>query len=133
MKRPRQRAKGFTVVEVLVTLPLMAVAFAGIAMTAVVSTRTDTKSHEAAAATSLAQAQLERMRNLARTHSAWVEGTHVQTGLDETGATCPQGVFSRQWTVDLDYNGRAKLSRVTVTASWSALPGQSVTLSSLYW
>ena len=75
--------------------------------------------------------KLDQLRILPRTDAAWTEGTHSETGLSDSGVPLPNGKYSRQWVVDLDYNGQADLARVTVTASMTGT--QSVTLSSLYW
>lgn len=127
-----RRREGFTVIEVLVAVTLMAIALSGITLTGVVSMRADTKSHRASAATALAQAKLEELRNMQRDAADWTEGPHSEPGLDERGAATG-GPFARQWNVDLGYNGHADLARVTVTVSWDGDASQSVTLSALYW
>jgi prepilin-type N-terminal cleavage/methylation domain-containing protein len=127
----RRRRDGFTVVEVLVAVALMAVALSGIAMTGIVSMQADSKSHLASAATSLAQAKLDELRNTQRNMPAWEEGTHQENHIDENGDSVTGGPFRRRWTVDLEYNQKADLARVTVDVLWDG--GGPVTLSALYW
>lgn len=129
----KRRDAGFSFVEVLVAVALMGIALAGITMTGVVSMRADTKSHLGSAATSLAQARLDDLRTTQRNDTAWQEGTHTQTGVNEQGQSGTGGPFTRAWVVDLDYQNKAELARVTVTVSWNEGGPQSVTLSSLYW
>ena len=127
----KRRRGGFTIIEVLVAVALMALALSGIAMTGIVSMRADTRSHLTSAATALAEAKLDELRNLQRSDADWTEGTHVENHLDENGVSVSGGAFRRRWTVDLDYNGKPDLVRVTVDVLWD--DGGPVTLSALYW
>jgi prepilin-type N-terminal cleavage/methylation domain-containing protein len=128
----RARA-GFTIVEVLVAMTLMAIALSGITMTGIVSVRADTRSHRASVAAALAQAKLEQLRNTERDAADWLEGPHSEPSLDEHGASVTGGTYSREWEVVPGYNGHAGLARVTVRVSWAGEGSGAVTLSSLYW
>jgi prepilin-type N-terminal cleavage/methylation domain-containing protein len=130
MKRTRA-TRGFTIIEVLVGIAIMTVTISSVAVTGVVSVRADTKSHQASATTTLAQAKMDQLRMLPRTHAHWTEGTHSESGLTDGGIAHPSGPYSRQWVIDLDYNGQTDLARVVVTASMGG--AQAVTLSSLFW
>lgn len=129
-----QDSKGSSLIEVLVAITLLGITLAGIAATGVSTIRADIQSQLASAATTLAQAKLEDMQLLRRSHPDWAEGSeHQETHLDENGEVGAQdGLYTRQWTVDLDYNGFRRLARVTVTVSWLEGEEQSVSLSSLY-
>ena len=122
---------GFTIIEVLMAVALMGLALSGIALTGIVSMQADTKGHLASAATTLAQAKLDELRNMLRDEADWAEGTHQENYLDEDGESVTGGAFSRRWTVELDYNAKSDLSRVTVDVLWEG--GGPVTLSALYW
>jgi prepilin-type N-terminal cleavage/methylation domain-containing protein len=125
----RRNAKGFTVIEVLVAVTVMAIALTGIAAMSVSTISTDTLGRRTNAATALAQAKLEELRILRRSDPDWDEGTHTETGLKEDGSS-GGGLYDREWVIDENYNGLNSLSRVVVTVSW--LDGQ-VSLASLYW
>lgn len=127
----RRRDGGFSIIEVLMAVALMAVALSGIAMTGIVSMQADTKGHLASAATTLAQAKLDELRNMQRDAPDWEEGTHQENSVLESGETGTGGPFRRRWTVDLDYNSQTDLARVTVDVLWDG--GGPVTLSALYW
>ena len=127
----RRRDDGFTLIEVLMAVALMAIALSGIAMTGIVSIQADSRGHLASAATTLAQAKLDELRNTMRDEADWTEGAHQENHLDENGVSAAGGRFQRHWTVDLDYNQKADLARVTVDVLWD--DGGPVTLSALYW
>ena len=127
----RPREAGFTIIEVLMAVAIMAIALSGIALTGIVSMQADTRGHLASAATTLAQAKLDQLRNTLRDDPEWSEGAHQENSLDENGNSVAGGPFQRRWNVDLDYNSQPDLARVTVDILWDG--GGPVTLSALYW
>jgi len=120
---------GFTLIEVLVAVVVMAIALTGVAMLSTSTLVADTGGRHQAAATLLAQQKLEQLRSLRRSEADWDAGTHSEAGLSENG-TSGEGPYTREWEVEENYNGKTNLSRVTVTVSWE---NGEVTLSSLYW
>jgi prepilin-type N-terminal cleavage/methylation domain-containing protein len=125
----RQSESGFTLIEVLVAIAVIALAFAGIAAMGVTTLGADTQSRQISAATALAQAKLEELRIVRRTHADWADGSHSSPdSLQEDGT--PGGPYTREWEVELNYNGFTHLSRVTITVSWD---NSEVSLASLYW
>ena len=125
-----RNANGFTLIEALVAVAVMAIVVSGLASMGVTTIQADTQSRRVSAATALAQAKLEELHGLRRSNTAWTVGSHSQTGLDENAE--PGGSYTRQWTVQNNYNSYNKLSRVTVTVSWDDGAG-SVRVASLFW
>jgi prepilin-type N-terminal cleavage/methylation domain-containing protein len=118
---------GFTLIEVLVAIAMMGVVMVGLTSMGTTTIQADTHSRRQSAAVSLAQAKLEDLRILRRTHADWVAGLHSETIMSD-------GIeYSRGWRVETDYNGYTRLSRVTATVSWDDSTSGSVSVSSLYW
>lgn len=121
--------RGFTLIEVLVAIVVMAISLTGVAMMSSSTMVADTSGRQQVAATLLAQEKLEQLRSLRRSDDDWDTGTHSESGLDEDG-TSGGGPYTREWEVEEDYNGRNNFARVTVVVSWG---NGEVVLSSLYW
>lgn len=124
----KQWQKGFTLVEVLVALVVMAIGLSGVAMMTSSTIVADTGGRQQVAATTLAQEKLENLRSLRRSDTDWDAGTHTEY-VEEDG-TVGSGPYTREWEVEEDYNGQDNLMRVTVTITWD---GGEVSLASLYW
>src|SRR5262245_11578862 len=125
----RRIEAGFTLIEVLMAVAVMAIDITGIAMMNVSTMSADDYGRREGVATTLAQAKLEELRALRRSDSAWNAGSHSESGLSEDG-TADGGQYTREWEVENNYNGHSHWSRVVVTVSWD---NGEVTLSSLYW
>ncbi len=121
-------AGGFTLIEVLVAISLIALAIAGLTSMGVLTIQADSHSRRQSVAVSLAQAKLEELRVLRRSHADWAVGLHRETAMEEDGAE-----YTREWEVETDYNNYERLSRVMVTVSWDDGISGSVSVSSLYW
>src|SRR5262245_9983520 len=115
---------GFSLLEVLVAISIMALVIAGLASMGVTTIQADSQSRQQGAAAVLAQNKLGELRILRRTNADWAAGEHKES-VEEDGAE-----YLREWTVETNYNDYNKLSRVTVTVSWN---NKSVSFSSLYW
>ena len=119
---------GFTLIEVLVAISIMALVMAGLTSMGVTTIQADTHSRRQSVATSLAQAKLEELRVLRHSQADWTAGLHSGTTVEADGAE-----YTREWEVETDYNNYKRLSRVTVTVSWDDGTSGSVSVSSLYW
>ena len=119
---------GFTLIEVLVAISIMALVMAGLTSMGVTTIQADTHSRRQSAATSLAQTKLEDLRVLRRSNADWAAGMHSGSTVEEDGVE-----YTREWEVEMDYNTYTQLARVTVTVSWDDGTSGSVSVSSLYW
>jgi len=122
---------GFTLIEVLVAMVIVATVVLSIATGAITTIKSDTASGHASVATTLARMRLEQMRALRRTAAAWAEGTTQEYYLQESGIV-GGGNYRRETVVDIDYNAMSGLARVTVRVFWATNTTPLVTLSSLY-
>jgi prepilin-type N-terminal cleavage/methylation domain-containing protein len=124
----RHDARGFSLIEVLVAISIMALVMTGLTSMGVTTIQADSHSHRQSAATNLAQAKLEDLRVLRRSHADWAAGMHSGTTVEADGVE-----YTREWEVEMDYNTYKQLARVTVTVSWDNGTSGSVSVSSLYW
>src|SRR2546427_6721333 len=123
-----KRDGGFTLIEVLVAISIMALVLAGLTSMGVTTIQADTHSRRQSVAVSWAQAKLEDLRVLRRSNGDWTSGFHSGTTEEKDGAE-----YTREWEVEMNYNGYQQLARVTVTVSWDDGTSGSVSVSSLYW
>jgi prepilin-type N-terminal cleavage/methylation domain-containing protein len=104
----RRAERGFTMIEVLVSLMLTAIAIMGILALYMVQTRASGFTRHSTEAAVLAQDKVEKLRT-----DAFIAATGSETNLNERGGA--GGIFSRAWTQTLgtDY------ADLTVTVSWT--------------
>ncbi len=113
--------KGFTLVEVLVGLVILAIGLLAIAGMQITSVRGNFFSNNITQASILAQNRLEELRNLDVNHEDLSVGPH------DDGVV--QGIFSRQYTVSL-VPGTTMLS-IVVTVRWKENSDHSVSFSTI--
>ncbi len=89
----RTREDGFTLIEVMISVLLTAIAVIGIMALYMSQTRASAYSRHATEATVLAADKLEQLRTLSSTGMAG----SADSGLDSLGAS--GGIFSRTWAV----------------------------------
>lgn len=116
--------KGFTLVEVLVGLVILAIGLLAIAGMQITSVKGNFFSNNITQASILAQNRLEELRHLDVSHADLSLGTHDE-GVVQTVPTD----FSRQYTVDL-VPGTTMLS-IVVTVRWRDNSDHSVSFSTI--
>jgi type IV pilus assembly protein PilV len=115
--------KGFTLIEFLVGLVLLAIGLIAIARLQITSVRGNFFSHYLTQANYAAQDRLEVLDNLPYSSNALLAGTH-----NDPAATIAGIVFSRSYTVADDPNGYKVIS---YTVSWNDGANRSVALSTI--
>lgn len=119
-RRAAATARGFSAVEVLIAAAVMVIAILGIASMFPTAYTNVNKSGKQTLAVSLAQQQIEVLRN--QTYAA------VATGNDSV--TVSNSIYTRAWTVTND-TPIAGVKQVVVTVTPPAGAGQPVTVTSL--
>lgn len=122
----RTNEKGFTLVELMVTIVILAVGLLALAQMGVMAIQTNQATSEYAVATRLATNQINALKN--KNYPDLAAGTfqdpkNLLDGNENTG-----GIFSRSWVIAAGTTTGTK--KITVTVSW--LNGtKKVTLNSL--
>ena len=94
------KQRGFTLIEVLVAITIMALGLTGIATMGVSTIKADIQSQGASVATALARERLDQLRILGRNEADWTLGSnHIEAGLDEDGSM-GSGPYTRTWVVE---------------------------------
>lgn len=111
--------RGISLVEVVTSVTLFAVAAAGLSAGTVANMRGNSSSRAASAASALIHDQIEKFRALDPTANPadLTEGTHQDSLNPVDGLGRAGGAFSRSWVVTAD-TPRQGLSEVVVTVSW---------------
>lgn len=113
MRRRKPGQRGFTLMEVLVSLVLGAIAMIGVIALYRASTNASSFSRRSTEASVLAQDKLERLR----TEIPIVGASQVEAGkLDETGKVVVGAPFTRTW--DVATGGGGQYFDITVTVEW---------------
>jgi type IV pilus assembly protein PilV len=113
------RMSGFTVIEVLVSLSILAVAILGIAVSATSIMRANQTSHFTTIASDLAQDKLEEITANPSTIASGGPITDVVDGV----------TFTRSWTVTSN-TPISGMKQIVVTVSWTDYIAKTITVSS---
>jgi type IV pilus assembly protein PilV len=118
--------KGFTLIEVLVGLVILAVGLLAIAGMLLTTVKGNYFSNHLTQASYVAQDRLEYLKTLPLTHASLTAGTH--TSQPEAGPVTISGqVFSRSYTVTV--NGG--LRTITYTVTWNDGRDHSVSFTTM--
>lgn len=111
------RADGFSLVEAIAAVGLMAVVLLGSAIGADKAIRFNSYNRTLATATTLAQDKIEQLQSLARTHPDLGAGAHGDpTALTARGA--PGGTYTRTWQVTPN-RPEAGINTIEVRVTWT--------------
>ncbi len=109
MSRGRARTGGFTILEVLVAMGVMAIGLIGVLGLQRTSMQASGYSRHATEAAVLGEDKLEQLRTTPIALAA--DGSEI---VDATGAVDATGMFTRTWTLDWV----SDLATLTVTVAW---------------
>lgn len=114
----RKNDKGFTLIEVMISMVILAIGVLGLAPLMVLSIYSNTYSQDLTRATAVAQDRIEQLKNVTAPFA--VPYTETTTGID--------GTYDRTILVDdatTDGSVPAGVYRIKVTISWSDKKGMA--------
>jgi type IV pilus modification protein PilV len=117
-----RKPKGFTLIEVVAGLIILAIGLLGIVAMQVSATKAGHFSSNVTQATIFAQDKLEQLKNLPYSNSNLSTGQHNEGMISDT-------IFSRQYHVLEDVGNSMKI--ITVTVSWPDQANHNISLSTI--
>jgi type IV pilus assembly protein PilV len=117
-----KKPKGFTLIEVLAGLIILAIGLLGIAAMQVTATKGGYFSNNVTQATIFAQDKLEYLKNLSYRDSELTNGEHNEGTISST-------IFSRKYHVMEDAGNSMK--NITVTVSWADRADHNISFSTI--
>ena len=121
MKNPNSKRNGFSLIEVLIALVMLAVGLLAIGGMQIVSIKGNSFSQKMTQATVLTQDKLEELKKLPFADSNLSSGRHDEGVLGGSG-------FSRSYDVE---SVSATLKAVTVSVRWTEKTDHSVAISTM--
>lgn len=118
----RKNESGFSLVEVLIGLVILAIGFLGIASMQIASVKGDIFSSSATQATVLAEDKLEYLKNLSYSDSNLSPGQHNEGAIPDT-------IFSRRYSIVEDVGNSIKT--ITVTVQWTDKVSHNFSLTTI--
>jgi len=117
--RSRSSNRGTSILEALAAIGVIGVAMIGLVTGTVSTTRANKASDCIAAATALAQQQLENLRSMPLGAAGLAAGAYGDPANPMKADGSAGGRFSRSWVVSAGNTPRAGLKTVTVSVSWT--------------
>lgn len=111
--RPRRR-RGFSLLEMLIGMLLLAIMLGAMAALSVTVSNTMSRNQNYAAACNLAEQKLEQLRN--ETYANVDDGDDGE--IDSAGTDEGDTIYTRSWTVDVDEPDTG-MKTVTISVEWS--------------
>lgn len=118
-RRARRRSLGLGLIELLVSAGFASVLLLGFAANTIAVARAHSVSRNAAAATALAQQQLEALRSLPIDAPGVIPGLYVDPVTPMMADGSPGGIFQRTWLVSPRDTPTLGLKTVTVSVAWN--------------
>lgn len=122
-EKKQMENKGFTLIEVLITLAIFSIGILAVAAMQMSSTKGNASSRRITEATALAESQIERLIQLPYDHADLNPANNPHGG--------PQGTYTVNWNaaeVDLDADGANDSKTIDVTVSWSYVGDRHVSI-----
>ncbi|NQT21950.1 MAG: type II secretion system protein [Candidatus Omnitrophica bacterium] len=111
--------KGITLVEILISMTILALIATGVMGTIVISVETSKKINYEYTATNLCKNRLEYARALIKTDGFLaLTGMEEDVHIDALGELDSEGEFIRKTSVDENYDGNQRLTKVEVEVSY---------------
>ncbi len=119
--RDARRARGFTLLDLMITMVVLAVGVLALGQLMPAGSRSLSRSRSVTTGTTLAAQKLEDLKALAWTNSSLAAGTHSDTS----------GKYTRTWVIT-DNTPLAGTRKVAVTVSWPSSTGTRSTVVTTY-
>jgi len=122
MKEHKLNQKGFTLIEILIGLLILAIGLLGIAVMQINSVKGGSFGNNMTQASTLAQDKLEYLKNLSYTDSNLNSGQHDEGTISGT-------IFSRRYNIAEDTGNSMKT--ITVTVQWTDSASHTVSFQTI--
>jgi type IV pilus assembly protein PilV len=126
LTRSRHDARGFTLLELMVSLIVISIGVLAVARLFPAGTRGQVQDRMQAEASGLAQSEVERLSGLAWADPQLAPGRHPAAGTDACG---PNGRWSRYYTVSTLAAPLTDVKKVCVTVTWASANGREVVIA----
>ncbi|CAB1064437.1 hypothetical protein D1BOALGB6SA_9231 [Olavius sp. associated proteobacterium Delta 1] len=108
----RQNTRGFSLIELLIAMAIMALAMLAAATMQLSAVRNTTNGNMVTQANMLAKGKMEELKNTKDLTT--IDGGGTASGINDDGQ--PGGIYDLSWTVD---NLGSSARRITVTVQWN--------------
>jgi type IV pilus modification protein PilV len=122
LNKHARKPKGFTLIEVVISLIILGIGILAVAAMQVTSTKGGYFSSNVTHATILAQDKLEYLKNLSYSHSDLSNGQYNEGPISGT-------IFARQYMIAEDAGNSIKT--ITVTVQWTDRGNRIISLSTI--